>query len=210
MRCLFLIMICCLIPALLQARARQIDLGKKSSFADQTQDMEIQRPEMNNSLGGKRMQLVEWHHNFSSLGRQKADITNQDVRLNGNVLEYGLQEKRTKKMTMSGSNRREAQVRNWNFLKENVMAAKYSGSEITSPAGRRMQQMIDEVSLQEINRFSFERNMTDEGIPAQRAGEGQLSNIPEQFQVEELPEGQDEGISMGPQQLFIKPVETSE
>ncbi|MEM8550239.1 MAG: hypothetical protein AAGF10_05555 [Verrucomicrobiota bacterium] len=203
-------MLSCLLPALLLGRARQIDLGKRSSFAEQTQDMEIQRPEMNNSLGGKRMQLVEWHHNFSNLGRQKASIANQDTRLNGNVLTYDLEEKRTKTMAMSGSNRRDARVRNWNFLKENVMAAKYSGSEITSPAGRKMQQMIDEVSLQDINRFSFERNMTDEGIPAQRAGEGQLDGIPEQFQVSELPEGQSEGISMGPQQIFIKPVETSE
>jgi len=173
-------------------------------------DMDVQRPEMNTSLNGNRLQLVEWHSNFNSLGQKRSDMQGMAADLNGNVFDYELMEKDIKSNTMAGGNRKMARLRNWNYLKENVMAAKFSGSEITSPVGRQFQQLIDEMSLQEVNRFAFSRNQTDEGIPTSRVGEGQLDEIPMQFQRQERSEEDYEfGFGSGKQPI-IRPVESEE
>ncbi len=187
------------------AKPGQIDYGKRSSMEGAKSDLntDIQTPQMNTSLNGNRLQLVEWHTNFNALGQKRSDLQGKSAELNGGAFDYELMESDVKANTMASGNRKMARLRNWNYMKENVMAGKYMGSEITSPVGRQMQQMIDEASLRDLNRFSFPRNLTDEGIPAKRAGEGDLEGIPMQFQRQERSEDDyDFGFGSGAQPII--------
>ena len=200
---LVLVMLAAVVALPLDARVRKIDYGERSKFEEERAEFDIERPQMNTTLNNSRLHLVEWHSNFSRLGQQRADL--RGGTFNGNVMEMNVQETKLKNTKLSGNNRRMARLRNWNYLKENVVAGKFSGSEITSPVGRKMQQMVDEVSLQEINRFMFARNQTDEGILATRAGEGELTEMPLQFREQAITV--DDDIDDGdPGVLFRQPV----
>ncbi len=173
----------CLATALpLSAGLKKINYGQRSKIEDQkAEGFEVKHPEMNTQFGGTRMDLTEWHTQFSTLGQKKSTLVSGSDRFSGERMDFDVQEKKLKNTEMAPGNRKMGQVRNWNYAMENLMANKFQGSEITSPAGRQMQQFIDQVNLREVNRFMFERNKTEEGLPVQRAGEGSLEDIPMQL-----------------------------
>lgn len=204
-RYLSIVILVAVVALPLDAGRKKIDYGKRSPLQDQMTNMDINRPEMNTSLNDNRMQLSDWHSSFSTLGRDKSNLTTNSKAFTGQQVEFEVKQHKLKNSKMAPGNRKIAGVSNWNYIKDNVMAGKFNGSEITSPAGRKMQQLVDEVSLQEVNRFMFGRNKTDEGITTTRAGEGQLDEIPLQFREQKRPEI--EADTLDPGVLFRTPVE---
>ncbi|MGE9293132.1 MAG: hypothetical protein ACQKBW_05930, partial [Puniceicoccales bacterium] len=194
----------------LSAGLKKINYGQRSNIEEQKAeglDTSVQKPELNTQFGGTRMDLTEWHTQFSTLGQKKSTMLSGADRFSGEKKEYASMDMKMKNTDMAAGNRKMTQPRNWNYAMENLMAGKFQGAEITSPEGRRMQSYIDQVNLREVNRFMFERNKTDEGIPVQRTGEGQLESIPMQMRDSHgaVSTVSPDGESGDPGQLFRSP-----
>lgn len=163
------------------AAPRRVDMGKRSDLLENTVNFDTRNPhgELDNQFQGKTMDLKEWHGNFSSLGEKKSNLQDDRSRYNRDTVEMGRFDKKTLDLQKSPDSRRMATIGNWNNLKEQVMASKFTNTELKTPEGRRFQQMVDEVSLRDINRFETQRNMTDEGIPEIKAGSGEKLQVKE-------------------------------
>lgn len=168
--------------SMLQASTRRADLSKRSTLTEQTSEFNVRnpRPEMNSTMGGKTIELKDWHGEFSSLGQKKSSLMDKKSELNGQVQEMDTYEKKNVELQVSSNSRRKATVRNWNNLKEQVMSNKFTNTELKTPEGRRFQEMVDQVSLRDVNRFQSQRNKTDDGIPVQKAAAGQPLAVPEE------------------------------
>lgn len=162
--------IACL-TATLDARARKIDLGTRSNLLEQTVELDVQRPEMHSTLSGQgqRMEFGQWHREFSSIGKRRSPLENTPLK-EKEVRSRKMVPFERMEMEMYRDNREMAAIRNWNNMREIVMAEKFSRGEITSPQGRKMQQAVDDLSLRDFNRYQTMRNKTDEGVPVHRAG----------------------------------------
>lgn len=171
MRCLYHTLIALLAAATLAGAApRRVDLSTRNTLTSDRADVTVKRPEMSSQFGGTPMELQQWHGNFSSIGRQRSDVAGERSRMNRQTVEMETVERKTVNLPNSSNNRRRADVKNWGNLKEQVMADRFANTELRSPEGRRMQEMVDEVSLRELNRFQSQRNKTDDGIPSIEAG----------------------------------------
>ncbi len=169
---------CLAVP--LDARVRNIDLGTRSNLLEQKAELDVQRPEMHSTLSGQgqRMEFGQWHREFSSIGNRRSPLDNTPLR-EKEVRSRKMVSFDQMEMEMNQGNREMAAIRNWNNMREVVMAEKFSRGEITSPQGRKMQQAVDELSLRDFNRYQTMRNKTDEGVPVQRAGTGGAAELKE-------------------------------
>ncbi len=163
------------------AAPRRVDMGKRSDLLEKSTDFDTRnpRPEINKQFEGKTMELQEWHGNFTSLGEKKSTLQDDRSRFNRETVEMDRFDKEKVSFDKSPDNRRMATVSNWNNLKEQVMSSKFTNTELRTPEGRRFQQMVDEVSLRDINRFQTMKNKTDEGIPQVKAGSGEKLQVKE-------------------------------
>ncbi|MBC2595825.1 hypothetical protein H5P28_16285 [Ruficoccus amylovorans] len=178
----FPIVFLCLTTPLLGSNAlKKINYGQRSSLEDDKAEFDVQKPEMSTQFGGTKMDLTQWHSQFSTLGQKKSSLLTGGNRFSGEQIEYSMQDKKLKNTNMAPGNRSMAQMRNWNSAMDTVMANKFQMGEVTAPAGRKMQNFIDDVNLRDINRYMFANNKTEDGIPVQRAGEGALNEIPTQM-----------------------------
>ncbi|WOO42720.1 hypothetical protein [Rubellicoccus peritrichatus] len=183
MKPFFVALVCgSLALSVLDAAPRRVDLGKRSTLIEQVTEFDVDspRPDMNTSLNGKTMQMKDWHGEYSSLGRKKSSLMKKDAPLNTDTKRMDRFEKKNVDLKVSSNSRRRATVRNWNDMKEQVMSHKFTHTELRTPESRRFQEMVDEISLQDVNRFQSMRNKTDDGIPVQRAASGEPLAVPEE------------------------------
>jgi len=159
----------------LSASPRRVDLGKRADLLEQSKTFDTRnpRPELNTTMNGKTIEMKEWHSEFSSLGQRRSTLQDDRLRLTEEVMEKDNWEKKNVQMQISPQNRRKAKIGNWNNLKEQVMSQKFTGTELRTPEGRRFQQMVDEISLRDINRFQDVKNKTDDGIPSIKPASGE-------------------------------------
>lgn len=70
---------------------------------------------------------------------------------------------------------RQARIDNMDTMREILMATKYNGKEFdTMRKFPNFQEMVNNLSMREINRFAFRKNhSTESGIPVQKAGSGE-------------------------------------
>jgi|GEM_PF-6429623 len=162
-----------LVVSSLDARPRKLDLSKRSRLS--TTPIEV--PKLDNSqranLADNRFKFTEWHKQYSSIGRKKASVSVEVSAYEDAVLEMGRFERKRASIEVTADKKELAKLRNWNRVREAVMASKFNSVDITSPVGRHIQEMVDEVSLAQINRFQTVRNEPEDevGIPVQQAAE---------------------------------------
>lgn len=157
------------------APRRLSDLGGSNDLTDKKFNAgDITSPRGDEMFGADkdRIKFGEWHGTYSSIGDKKANgvQTRGGKEFATSEVAYDTIERQEAHITLDSDERKLANVQNWNRLRDNVMSHKFSGTELQTPEARQFSEMVDEMSLQEINRYQFWKNKTDEGIPVQTAG----------------------------------------
>lgn len=156
----------------LQANPRRLtDFGVRSPLEGELVTPQTQTPQTAPGFGGAPMEMKEWHSHFSPLGSRRSSLLNQ---------RYAADVERPESIGLSQASinmdpRRPANetLLNWNRVRENIISERFSHTELQTPQVREFQEMVDQLSLRDINRFQAIRNKTDDGIPVQQVGDPQ-------------------------------------
>lgn len=158
-------------PSLVQAKPRRLsDLGDRSRLEEvRFNPGAPQSLQMNIRMQSQRVEFGQWHGTFSTIGNKRSNVST-DERFSTTQLNYPMVERRDAAISMDISERRMAPLRNVDQVRDIVMARQFSDVELRTKEGRALQEMVDEMTLKDINRFQAHRNKTDEGVPVQQAG----------------------------------------
>ncbi|MEO0795735.1 MAG: hypothetical protein AAFX93_11255 [Verrucomicrobiota bacterium] len=170
---LFSVMIVIGLSALDAKPRRLSDLGSSNSLTDEKFDVgESSSPRGDRMFGDNRVNFGEWHGTYSSIGEKRMDTLKQrgGKQFSTGEVSYDRFERERATISLDTDDRKLATIQNWNTVRDNVMSDKFSNTEMQTPEARKFSEMVDEVSLRDINRFQFMKNKTDEGIPVQQAG----------------------------------------
>lgn len=170
----------CLLPALvlaicvatlaLEAKPRRLsDLGDRSNvqtmrFAPPMKDIKT-----HDSMQARRVEFGQWHGTFSSIGEKRSGISTSD-QFASQMMNYPQVEHRSAGIAVEAGMRQMAPLRNMDQVRDIVIASHFDKMSPRTVEGRALQEMVDEMSLKDINRFQAHRNKTDVGIPVQTAG----------------------------------------
>jgi len=178
----FLVSLFCLVMAVFwtssvdAAPRRLSNLGESNNLTDKkfnTGDSSTPRGDEMFGEGKDRIKFGEWHGSYSTIGDKRADALKtrggQEFRT-GSEINYDTMERKEATISLDSDDRKIATVQNWNRVRDNVISHKFSGTEMNTPEARRFSEMVDEMSLRDVNRYQFWQNKTDEGIPIQVAG----------------------------------------
>jgi hypothetical protein len=158
--------------------SRKADLTKRQSqIADKRVPVKTVDIQKNTALGDKRMPVKMWHGEFNAIGQRRAPIevreTNPKTRIRPEIIEVEKKERR-----IAPQSRRMAHVRNFDQVREKQLVPKYRDAEVGSvqqmsrPAPSKKQG--EELTMRDLNRFSFQRNHPDAGGPkVEKAGSEQ-------------------------------------
>lgn len=126
------------------------------------QRSDIQR---NERVEAKRFPMKQWHAEFNSIGKRRAPIdmkeSQQKTMIQPNVIDM-----KTFDRKIAPQSGKMADVRNFDFVKENRMVEEYQDAEVVTveemsrPASPNEGK---EISMRDLNRFSFQRNHPDTG-----------------------------------------------
>lgn len=163
----------------LEARSRALDLKKRSSLNTQ-EPVAMSEADILKTSGfqGKRFEITQWHKKYSSIGRKRAGFSTDDNAYADAVVEMQRKELEKSSFKMTVSKSKSARIRNWNQMREAVMASNYQNIETQILDGAHIQEIIDQVSLAQINRFQTVRNQPgdEDGIPVQAAAENEAAD----------------------------------
>ncbi len=162
-------MLCPVLPA--DAQVRQLNMGHRSNLTEQKTPVQIQAPQMNERFGAEPMAMREWHGKFSTLGQRRSAVSTATDHYPVQVREMGRFRGPRTEISLAPQNQEMAQLRNWNLVRDRVIAHRFSATSVRTPEGKHFQDMVDSMSLRELNRFQAMRNKTDDGIPVQTAGD---------------------------------------
>lgn len=158
---------------LLEGKPRRLsDLGGRSAVENVRFSAPMQDIKMNDRMQGQRVEFGQWHGAFSSIGGKRAGVSTED-RFNSQMLTFANVEHKEAGIAIEAAERQMAPLRNVNQMRDIVIAQDFNKMAPRTVEGRAMQEMVDEMSLKDINRFQVHRNKTDEGVPVQEAGSGQ-------------------------------------
>ncbi len=157
------------------APRRLSDLGGSNNLTDKKFDAGNSSSPRGDEMFGAdkdKIQFKQWHQSFSSIGDKKANSlqTRGGQEFATSQLNYDKIGREEAQISLESDERKMANVQNWNRLRDNVMSHKFSGTELNTPGAQHFSEMVDEVSLRDINRYQFWQNKTDAGIPVQTAG----------------------------------------
>ena len=168
-----------LLLACVVGSARRTGLGHfggRNSLTDNVKPAEVQEAEINPRFSGERFQFSEYEQRFSSLGNRQTslreiepDLADADPRMT----ERFRRGERRVQWSTEPETMEEFEVRDWNRLRENLLSHEFSETELRTPEARQLQQRVDQLSVQQLNRFTSQRNKLSEGIPQVAAGEEQ-------------------------------------
>lgn len=153
----------------LDARPRRLDLHKRSQIATSPIDSPKIDLQKNAEFTDERFDFKKWHKHYSSLGSKKPSI-DVEPSVAVDVIDIERFNFEKSSLAMAADKQKWPKVRDWNRVREAVVASKYRSIDITSPVGRHIQEMVDSVSLAQINRFQSVRNDPEDhtGIPTQQ------------------------------------------
>ncbi|WP_309380093.1 hypothetical protein [Cerasicoccus frondis] len=162
--------------ATLDAAPRRLaDLGGTNNLTDKKFDAgSLSSPRSDEMFGTdkEKVRFQEWHGTYSSIGDKRMNSLQGrgGKEFATSELSYDNIPRKEAHITLDSDERKMANVQNWNRLRDNVMSHKFSGTELNTPDAKHFSEMVDEVSLRDINRYQFWQNKTSEGIPVQTAG----------------------------------------
>lgn len=174
------VLCCCFAGAgLLEAKPSRLgDLGDRSALEEARFVSPMKTPELNSTLSGQRIEFGQWHGSFSSIGGKRAGVTTDSrSTLQQQMASFPMVERKNANIAVDAAERQMASMRNVDQVREMVLARQYADITPKNVQSRTLQDMVDEVSLKDINRFQVHRNKTDDGIPMQRAGSGEAPTV---------------------------------
>lgn len=168
-----------LCAGLLDAKPRRLsDLGNRAAVESVRFSAPSKDLQMNTNLSGQRIEFGQWHGSFSSIGGKRSGITTDNrFRNQGEMVSFPMVERQNSGIAVEASERRMAPLRNVDQIRDIVIANDFDKMAPRTVEGRALQEMVDEVSLKDINRFQVHRNKTDDGVPVQRAGSSDAPTI---------------------------------
>ena len=125
-------------------------------------------------LADKRFPMKEWDKHFSPLGQKRAAI---NVEADGKKKRFDTQvrEMPVKEKKLARWNRKIADLEKRARIQTSDTAEKIAAArtyDMLLQDTRHFEELGEEVSLRDINRFQFRRNRSDDGIPVEDAGSG--------------------------------------
>lgn len=149
-------------------------VGKESDLARKRFDTEVAPIGKGKVYSRENLMTLEtWHGRYDTYGRRKADLVVEDTLGAGvrpkDMLEVKSIERRT--AAVSGSM---ATIRGVDARMTTERASAYDVRP-SSPSDRAAPKSIDQLSMQDINRYQFRRNRSDEpGLPVVKPGSDQV------------------------------------
>jgi hypothetical protein len=160
------------------AGPRRADVTRRhNEIADKRVPIETRELQRNSALNDKRMPVKMWHSEYSGIGQRRAAIDVSERR-EKTMIRPEIIETQTIDRRMAPMDGRIAFVRNFDRVQEKPLVPKYRDAEVgrVHDLGRPApaKKAEEELSMREINRFSFHRNHPDEGGAAvQRPASGE-------------------------------------
>ncbi|WP_269537251.1 hypothetical protein [Cerasicoccus fimbriatus] len=173
---LFALLASVALAAVADAAPRRLsDLGSSNNLTDKKFDTStVESPRADEMFGADKdkINFKEWHGSYSSIGDKRVDALQGrgGKEFATSELNYNNIPRREAQISLESDERKMANVQNWNRLRDNVMSHKFSGTDLNTPDAQHFSEMVDEVSLRDVNRYQFWQNKTDDGIPVQTAG----------------------------------------
>ncbi len=140
------------------------------------QTRDIQRAE---GFTSERFEITEWDKRFSTLGSRRANLGfDKDDKKAADMPRYRLPDLRefeVREPRLANLDGKEAQLDNFGRMKEKNLVEKFRGEPILvlDLQAEAMTEAVNDLSLQDINRYQFRRNRSSEsGLPVQPAGSG--------------------------------------
>lgn len=161
---------------LLHAAPTKVDLGEEVDIEQWRGGIDATNSARSKGLAplaGRRVEITNWHAQYSNLGQQRAAWSTRD-RFPSPSVEYDTVEREVRPRTMSRLNRQHTSMRNIDHLQQRNFVDRYKNA----PVGRLETQqdmihdMVSELSLQDINRYQFRSSHNDgAGVPVRQPGE---------------------------------------
>ena len=126
------------------------------------------------SIQNKTFPITEWNKHFSSLGSKRAPIAVSE-KGEKERFKYKVLERKTVDMEMSRWNERMSDLYKRADIQVDDKAKSIADRRLYNMLlqdTRHYQDIAEELSLRDLNRFQFRRNRTDDGIPVRKAGSG--------------------------------------
>ena len=109
--------------------------------------------------------MDSWSGKFDTYGRKKAEVDLVDSFERGNALERNTLEVKSVERPTSPWSRRTADVAGWDQRRTTESNSRYNVAPLL-PADRAKSKSVDQLSMQDINRYQFRRNRsTEAGLP---------------------------------------------
>ncbi len=157
------------------------EFSNRSNVSNERFDTEVQAPEMTGDFSGN-FPTSRFRQETSPLGQQRADLSPRNtagIDPSGRFETTRLP-RQDARWSTEARPRQMAPGGNWNTIRENVVSHHFSNTDLRTPESRQMQEMVDAISLQQLNRFTTVRNSVSDGIPQVAAGQQQPVSLVEQ------------------------------
>lgn len=182
-RSLFPLCLVCVLPLVAHAQIKDNDLSRMNQNL-RGQDFAIEKTEMqrNQSISMNPLNMQRWENTGGMFERTVAPLEmrpsweDQSARMSYDIVNFPMKEFEHLNMLEKRAN-----MPNLDQMREIVMVSRYNKANVYELPEllTNYTDMVDEISMQELNRFQFRRNhSTDPGIPVQRAGSGDSANAP--------------------------------
>ncbi|MGB0743392.1 MAG: hypothetical protein ACPGSB_02595 [Opitutales bacterium] len=130
---------------------------------------------INSSLLNKSFPITNWNKHFSRLGSKRAPISMSEGR-EKKRFEKKMIERKTIDFEMSRLNQRMIDLHKRAGIDMDQRAQLVADRQLYDMMlqdAKNYREMAEKVSLRDLNIFQFRRNRTADGIPVQKAGEGE-------------------------------------
>lgn len=173
-----LVLAVCVSVLVAEAKPRRLtDMGARSPIEGMRFTPQMQDIKTNDRMQAQRVEFGQWHGSFSSIGGKRSAMST-DSRFNSQMLNFPQFERRDAGIAVDAAERQMAPLRNADQVRDIVIASHFDKMAPRTVEGRALQEMVDEMSLKDINRFQVHRNKTDDGVPVQTAGSGESPPLP--------------------------------
>ncbi len=149
-------------------------MGKPNELTKEQLKPEVRDPEIAQGLTGREFKTQDWQPRNGQTSRlndlQSKWNTGENAFSTQEIehKDYGFRQARvttSNPRTPEGEN-----YRDWNVVRETVMAHRYDQTRLLDLQTTELREGLDDVSIDDINRFASVRNTGFEGIPAQEVG----------------------------------------
>lgn len=159
----------------LHASPRQVDLGQEVAVEQWRGGVDAAGSARSKGLAplaGRRVEITDWHAQYSNLGQQRSAWSTRD-RFPSPSVQYDTVEREVRPRTMSRLNRQHTTMRNIDNRQQRNFVDRYQDAPVGRLETRQdmIHDMVAELSLQDVNRYQFRSSHPVEGgLPVRQPG----------------------------------------